>query len=330
MKRPQGIEPAPPGTRPARAAAPPAPPAVDPEANTEPIAVVLPPVREREAPVASEKSGNAATPGRAEGPSVQEAPAGDRRALAKAARARRRYERGEIKRFTKRSRRRRNILLIIGGSLVALIAVVCVAAYSPLMAVRTISVEGASRVDAAAVSAALDGELGVPLTLVNRDDVAAALATFPLIQSYSLESRPPDTLLLRIVERTPVGVLESGGTFTLVDAAGVTIEQGAAAQAGYPVITTPSGNWTGDAFAAVARVMRALPADFVAQVTAASATTSDDVTLTLGSGAVVVWGSADKSAVKVVVLTELIAATDPADVTSYDVSSPTSATVLNK
>lgn len=254
----------------------------------------------------------------------------DRRAVAKAARARRRYERGEIKRFTKRSRRRRTILLTVAGALVALVAIVAVVAYSPLMAVRTISVEGASRVDAAAVSAALDGELGVPLTLVDRDDIATALAVFPLIQSYSVESRPPDTLLLRIVERTPVGVLESGGTFTLVDAAGVTIEQGTAAQAGYPVITTPSGNWTGAAFAAVARVMRALPTDLVGQVTAAAATTADDVTLTLGGGASVVWGSADDSAIKAVVLAELMAATDPETVASFDVSSPTSATVLKK
>ncbi|NQX28729.1 FtsQ-type POTRA domain-containing protein [Microbacteriaceae bacterium VKM Ac-2854] len=322
MKRPQGIEPPPPGARPV------VPPRERPEvrtpaearphaeASTEPIAVVTPAVRRSEASRSPDE------------PLAH--PAAERRALAKAARARRRYERGEIKRFTQRSRRRRNVLLIIGGALVALIAVVAIAAYSPLMAVRTITVEGASRVNAAEVTAALDGELGVPLTLVNRDDVAAALASFPLIQSYSVESRPPDTLLLRIVERTPVGVLESGGTFTLVDAAGVTIEQGAAAQAGYPVITTPSGNWTGDAFAAVARVMRALPADFSAQVTAASATTSDDVTLTLVSGASVVWGSAADSAVKSVVLSKLMAAEDPAEVASYDVSSPSSATVLSK
>ncbi|NQX10646.1 FtsQ-type POTRA domain-containing protein [Microbacteriaceae bacterium VKM Ac-2855] len=286
------------------------------EAETQPVAVVAP-FRSPKASPADE----VAVEGEPE-------PGSGRWALARAARRRRRYERGEVRRFTKRSRHRRTVLLTIVGALLLLVLAVAVAAYSPLMSVRTIEVDGASRVDADDIRSALASEMGVPLTLVDRAEVGDALADFPLIQSYAVEASPPDTLLVRIIERTPVGVLENAGVFTLVDAAGVTIESGAAAPAGYPVITTPSGNWTGDAFAAVATVVRSLPGDLDGQVAAASATTANDVTLTLVSGATVVWGSADDSALKAVVLDDLMTATDPAGVAQYNVSSPSSAVVL--
>ncbi|MNY79811.1 cell division protein FtsQ [compost metagenome] len=58
-------------------------------------------------------------------------------------------------------------------------------------------------------------------------------------------------------------------------------------------------------------------------MTAVTASTSDDVTLELGgTNTRVVWGSAEDSAKKAVVLAATMAARPPADVTAYDVSSP--------
>ena len=60
-----------------------------------------------------------------------------------------------------------------------------------------------------------------------------------------------------------------------------------------------------------------------AQVTAVSASSADDVTLTLGgTDTDIVWGNADDSALKALVLERQMAATPPEDVSSYDVSSP--------
>ncbi|MCM6763222.1 FtsQ-type POTRA domain-containing protein [Rathayibacter sp. ZW T2_19] len=257
-------------------------------------------------------------------------PASEQRAVARAARERRRFERGEVRRFTRRARRRRLTALAIAGSLVLLAIVVAVAAYSPLMAVRTIEISGTSRVDPTALQESLSDQLGVPLTLVDREAVGEVLGAYPLIQSYSLQTRPPSTLAVSIVERTPVGVLQNGTRFDLVDSAGVVIETADAAQAGYPALTTPSGGATGSAFHSLARVLLTLPAGLDGQVTAATATTGDDVTLTLSNGAVVMWGGPDRSALKAVVLEKLMAATDPATVTSYDVSSPAAAVVARR
>ncbi|PPH38860.1 cell division protein FtsQ [Rathayibacter rathayi] len=254
-------------------------------------------------------------------------PGAERRAVSRAARARRRYERGEVRRFTRRARRRRLIALVVAGSLVALAVIVGVSAYSPLMAVRTIEIVGTQRVDAAAVQSALGDQLGVPLTLVDRDEVGRVLGASPLIQSYSVQTRPPSTLVVSIVERSPLGVIAKGGRFELVDAAGVVIESADAPQPGYPVLTTASGDESGAGFRATARVLHALPASLAPQVTAATATTGDDVALTLQNGASVVWGGSDESALKAVVLEKLMAATDPATVGSYDVSSPEAAVV---
>ena len=69
--------------------------------------------------------------------------------------------------------------------------------------------------------------------------------------------------------------------------------------------------------------MRSLPEAIRAQVTAVAASTADDVTLTLGgTNTQVVWGSADDSALKAVVLETMMAARPPASVSVYDVSSP--------
>ncbi|PPF19341.1 cell division protein FtsQ/DivIB [Rathayibacter sp. AY1A7] len=316
MKRPDGGRPPAPGrSGPTRGG--------EPEPDTEPIRIVS---AIRVDPEPAER-----TPSRAGAVrrtlSGLRLPGAENRAVSRAARERRRYERGEVRRFTKRSRRRRLIALVVAGSLVALALIVGVAAFSPLMAVRTIEIAGTQRVDAAALQSELDDQLGVPLTLVDRDEVGRVLGASPLIQSYSVQTRPPSTLVVSIVERTPLGVIAAGGRFELVDAAGVVIETADSAQPGYPVLTTASGDASGAGFRATARVLRSLPASLAPQVTAATATTGDDVSLTLQNGTEVVWGGSDESALKAVVLEKLMAATDPAVVGTYDVSSPQAAVV---
>lgn len=237
----------------------------------------------------------------------------------RAARARRKALRAEIRRFTQRSRRRRLIWLCALGAVVLLIGGSVAAAYSPLFAVEKITVAGASTLDAAAVEAALGDQLGTPLALVSESDVKAALIAFPLIETYALEARPPHDLVVRIVERTPIGVIESGAGFTLVDAAGVALSTTEDRPEGQPVIAV-DGGIESDAFESVGLVMRSLPSDVRAVVTDVSATTLDDVTLTLASGLTVVWGSAEDSAYKARVLASTMVANPAAR--EIDVSSP--------
>lgn len=237
----------------------------------------------------------------------------------RAARARRRALRSEIRRFTQRSRRRRIIWWSSFGSVVLLIGTSVAAAYSPLFAVQKITVIGAASLDHAAIEAALSDQLGTPLALVDSSEVKAALLAFPLIETYSLEARPPHDLAVRIVERTPIGVIRSAAGYTLVDAAGVFLSTTSDQPAGQPLITV-DGGIDSAAFRSAGLVVRSLPAAVRAQLTGVSASTQDDVTLTLSTGMTVVWGSAEQSALKAVTLSAALV--NNPDAASIDVTSP--------
>ena len=213
-------------------------------------------------------------------------------------------------------------------TLVALVGGVAVVTLSPLMALDTIDVVGTNRLDAVNVSEALDDHLGTPLALLDESAIRDDLAAFPLIRSYSTEVVPPHTLVVRIVERAPVGAIERGAVVDLVDAAGVVVETSAQRPEGIPVIAAASADATSLAFRSVSAVLTALPAGLRAQVDAISASTRDDVTFTMtGVGHRVVWGSAERSEFKARVLEAAIAATSQGSAWEYDVSAPESLVV---
>lgn len=344
MKRPQGFQPTaaparPPGRDPAaptRSSARRGAPSRD-QALTEPIrldvderSAAAVPMRAQSEPRESARaeavpSTDAAAAASPTGTAMRDVRAA-RRALAAAERRRRRYERQEVRRFTRRGRLRR-MTWLAGLAAVAALALLAVGvAYSPLMALREIRVEGASRVPAADIRAAFDDRLGTPLPLITTDEVRGALSEFPLIETYSTETVPPGTLVVRIVERTPVGVVETASGLVTADAAGVVIERVEAAPEGLPLVNA-EGGLDGDAYRAAGAVLRSLPAELRAQVAQVTADTPDDVRLELAEGAVVVWGSADESSLKATVLARLMAAAPPEDVGGYDVSAPLSAVV---
>ena len=246
--------------------------------------------------------------------------------LRAARRARKQYERSEVRRFTSRSRRRRNLWIAAAGTIAALVTFVLVGVFSPLMALRTIEVTGTNRIPAADIAQALDGQLGTPLPLVDLAEVKRELSEFTLIRSYVTESRPPDTLVVRVIEREPVGAIASAAGFDLVDAAGVVIQSSADRPAGYPVVTA-TGGASGAGFQSAVAVVWALPEGIRSQLDSVAAATKDDVTLTLAGGARVVWGNAERSEYKAVVLSALIVSHPVGSVTEYDVSSPDSAVV---
>ena len=237
----------------------------------------------------------------------------------RAARARRKALRAEIRRFTQRSRRRRLVWWGSFGAVVALILGSVVAAYSPLFAIREITVAGVRSLDPAVVQTALEGQLGAPLALVDAGAVRSALSEFPMIESYALEARPPHELLVRIVERTPIGVIRSDDGFTLVDAAGVALATTPQRPDGQPELSI-SGGTDSAAFRSAGLVVRSLPAELRAQVTEVNASSADDVTLALQDGKTIVWGSERDSSEKALVLVALIK--NAPDARNFDVSAP--------
>ncbi len=277
-------------------------------------APVLPLVRPGARPADDLARGDENAAPDAEGPSLRD--------VWRASRARRRALSAEVKRFTVRQRRRRRVWIGVGAAFLVMVLGTAGAAYSPLFAVERIDVVGTSQLDASAVGEALSGQIGTPLAMVDDSAVKAALVRFPLVESYTLEARPPHDLVVNIVERTPIGVLQTPAGFTVVDAAGVALSTTPDAPAGQPLLEITGGTDSA-AFHAAGRVMRALPDAVRSQVTGVSASTPDDVTLTLGAtGSRVVWGSADRSAEKAIVLGRLMEKSPPDRAKEYDVTSP--------
>ena len=229
-----------------------------------------------------------------------------------------------MRRFTRRARRRRIGWLGALGVVLTLVLLVLGAVFSPILALRHVIVDGTQRLDAATLAGAVDGQLGVPLALLDEDRIRTELGEFSLIRSYVTELVPPDTLLIHVVERAPIGVIASPDGFRLVDPAGITIDTTVARPEGYPTIELAAGeDVAGAGFRSMAEVLLALPPAVLAQVDTIAARTRDDVTLTLtGSAQRVVWGSADESASKAAVLASLIALHTGDGPGEYDVSAP--------
>jgi len=245
-----------------------------------------------------------------------------RHALREAKKARKAFERNEVRRFTARVRRRRQA---IAGAVLSLLAVgvfVIVGIFSPVMRVQSITVTGTSRVDPTAISTQLADQVGQPLPLVNIARVEEVLRRQTLVESYSIESRPPNGLIVHIVERQPVVYIPVGPKFELVDAAGVVIDSTSDNPGDYPLIRVPNDEPKGVAFSAAIGVLQTLPADVRGRISEITATTADDVSFLFGdTGQRVFWGSTDEAAVKVRALVGLMANWPPGTASEYDVSS---------
>jgi len=218
----------------------------------------------------------------------------------RAAAERRRYEKAEIRRFTRRQRARRITLAVTLATIGLVVALVLIAVFSPILALRRVEVEGATRVDAGAVADRLDEQLGTPLALIDYGRIDAALRGFPVIESYTTETIPPDTIVVHIVERQPVvSVAKPGGGYLFVDSAGVAVQESADRLPGVPLVTESGTDLPNPAFEAAVEVLLAMPDDLRAQVDTITAKSRDDVSLTLsGVTQAVKWGSADDSAIK--------------------------------
>ncbi|WP_308468660.1 FtsQ-type POTRA domain-containing protein [Rathayibacter soli] len=296
------------------------------EPITEPLTVLESPIAQvRSEPAASGSAADGPAPSRRAQVEPERPGVSSPRSLRQARRDRKRYEREEVKRFTRRARRRRMVWLISLGSVVVVLGGAVLAAYSPLMALHTIDVVGTARLKPAVVARALDGQLGKPLPLIDFAAVKKELGAFALIRSYSTETHPPGTLVVRIVERAPVGLLKTGAGFQLVDPAGVVITTTAQRPAGYPVIQVAGAAGKVSAtpgFAAATGVLSALPPSVLSQVDSVSAQTANDVALTLIGGKTVLWGGPDQSDFKAADLAALLK--DAPAASLYDVSAPQS------
>jgi cell division protein FtsQ len=236
-------------------------------------------------------------------------------------------QRGNVLAFPEpKARRRRRILLGTIGVLAVLIAgILAAAVYSPLLALRTVTVEGTKILTPDQVQAALAPLQGKPLPQISNADVTALLQPLVQVKAVATQARPPAGLQVHITERVPVALVKQDAGFRLVDVDGVQLGTTTdAATVSLPVINGGAGALPTDLFHAITAVLGALPPDVLARLSDASATSADAVELKLVDGQTVVWGNAGEKELKAKVLAALLKA--PADpknpVRVYDVSAP--------
>jgi len=216
---------------------------------------------------------------------------------------------------------RRQVLLrrwvALAGTL-GLAGLVVVALWTPLVGVRSVSVAGVRDLTTAQVVAAANVRTGTPMLRLDTTGITARVGSLPRVASVDVTREWPNTVLITVTERDPVGVLAQADGVHLVDRSGLDYATVAAAPAGLPKIQLPHTSPSDARTQAVVRVLAALPEQLRSQLTAVSAATPGSVQLSLADGKTILWGDADDSARKAAVLGALM--TRPGKV--YDVSSP--------
>lgn len=228
-------------------------------------------------------------------------------------------------------RRRRNWLVGGGSAIVVVAALLAAVIFTPMFAVRTLTVDGTELATDKTIRQQLKPVMGVPLPQVSTSEVSSLLSDVPQVANVEIEAHPPSELVVHIQERVPVAVLKDGGKFTLIDKTGTalaTVEDRQKAK--LPLIDGSSQELGKDIFRTTTEVLAALPADIRSKLEHASAESIDSVVLTLENGKKVIWGNATQNALKAEVLQVLLkeAGTKPgetgaAPIEVYDVSTPT-------
>lgn len=204
-------------------------------------------------------------------------------------------------------------------SLLVVAAMVWLAFWSPVLAVRQVQVTGVTGADKAAVMALVDVDKGTPLARVDLGAVEERVRTRRTIAEVSVRREWPSTLRVRTVSRQPALVLKNPqGQLEVVDSTGVSYETVTKAPPGVPVVRADSSKGTTkEALEAALSVIHTLPVGLAEKVTSLQVSTANLVSFTLG-GVKVVWGGAEEPERKLQILQALLA-TDP-DV--VDVSAP--------
>lgn len=227
------------------------------------------------------------------------------------------------------SKAKRATIIASASAFLALFALVLAAVFSPMLAVERIAIRGQKFVSQSEIKKALKIFIGKPLPQVNADDVAKSLKGFALIESISVISQPPHTLMIRITERTPIVIVwVDGFGYSYFDPAGVKVGRAANLNA-LPVLRISGTPGKSPSFTAAIEVLMALPAKLLPQIQTVTARSKDDVSFQLRgyAGQRVIWGDSSNAVLKSKVLAALLKNQSKSDRVSYDVSSPTAPVV---
>ncbi|GAA2782188.1 cell division protein FtsQ/DivIB [Saccharopolyspora taberi] len=209
-------------------------------------------------------------------------------------------------------------------AVLALVTLLVVVGYfTPLLGVRTVRVEGTSKLTEQEVLSAAGVQLGEPMLRVDSEEIGSRLSALPKVAAAKVELSWPSTVRLVVEERLPVAYRVTETGFQLIDAAGVPFDQAPQAPADLPRLEARSQAPDDPAVRGGMAVLTSLPPQVRSEVLAVVADNQRDLRLQLRGDREVHWGDVRDSARKAAILQPLL--TRPGRV--YDVSSTALPTV---
>ncbi|MEU2436421.1 cell division protein FtsQ/DivIB [Streptomyces rubradiris] len=204
---------------------------------------------------------------------------------------------------------------------------------SQWLRVRHVSVSGTLVLTTAEVREAADVPVGAPMASVDTEAIEARLRrTLPRIDTVDVVRSWPRGIALNVRERTPVLLIRKGGDFVEVDDEGVRFATVSQAPKGVPSLELSASRkgpgaaslrrfGTGRLVRAAVGVAGDLPAPVARAARTVRVRSYDAISVELGDGRTVAWGSDEQGPAKARALTALMKASPGAR--HFDVTVPT-------
>lgn len=212
---------------------------------------------------------------------------------------------------------RRRAVLALLAVVVLLAGSAALVYFTPLLSVRTVTVEGATSVPKQDILDRLDIPAGRPLVRVDTAAAAQRAASIPALASVRVQRQYPSTVQVTVEERIALAFFDSADGTHLLDATGVDFAT-APPPPGVVRLVTESPIYGDPVTKDALSVLDSLPALLRDQVVEVRAQTLSDISILLGDGRTLVWGNAGNSDRKAAVAIALLS--QPGQI--FDVSSP--------
>jgi cell division protein FtsQ len=202
---------------------------------------------------------------------------------------------------------RRTLILSAAAVVVVAAFLTWLVAFSSVLGVGTVRVKGIHVLTADAVRKAARIADGSPLIRLDTAAIEHRVEALPDVASASVAVSYPSTVIITVHEREPVGYVEAGGAFRLVDRTGDAYRTVAVRPQDLPKLVVADGASARTTRGAVAMVAADLPRSLLAKIASIQALDPQAITLVLTDDRVVRWGTVARSADKARILPVLLA-----------------------
>ena len=224
---------------------------------------------------------------------------------------------------------KRKRLVMTGFGVVLFIGLALIVLASPIVAVRTVQVEGGKYADAALVRSVSDSLKGKSVLTVDTQTARERLESDPWIKSARITTSLPSRVLIQINERIPVAwFLGVDNRARVIDEDGLVLSVVEGRPTQYMWIEGTGSNLTAGASSAAAyraagQLAMSLPSELAPMVKHLGVAGSEQITMTLKTGTVINFGSPVDMRNKLVNVVVLLRRQDVNSIISIDVSTGT-------